>query len=194
MLCTMARWGALSLMGWGGIRTSTCHVANAVEALLLAATAARSGQVYFITDGPPHTMRAFLAALVEAASGQPPPRMGWVPVFVAAALARLCDAVTAFTAGAIVPPLSSPAVCAFGRNVTVRSDKIRDQLGFKNVVSVEGGLQRVRQRRQQEERHRIGEAARRRLAEQAETEHAMHERKHSQSSARDQAEQATKEE
>jgi nucleoside-diphosphate-sugar epimerase len=43
-LVALARSGVLALMGGGGARTSSCHVDNAVEGLLRAATRGRPGQ------------------------------------------------------------------------------------------------------------------------------------------------------
>ena len=42
--------GRFAWIGGGGHRTSTTHVDNAVEGLLLAAERGRHGEAYFVTD------------------------------------------------------------------------------------------------------------------------------------------------
>ena len=44
-LVAMARAGTLALLGGADARTSSCHVDNAAEALILAATRGRPGEV-----------------------------------------------------------------------------------------------------------------------------------------------------
>jgi nucleoside-diphosphate-sugar epimerase len=48
----------------GRYLTSTCHVANCVEGMLLAAEKGRGGEAYFLTDGEPVVFRDFITELL----------------------------------------------------------------------------------------------------------------------------------
>src|SRR6266511_1521863 len=52
-------------IGGGGHRTSTTHVDNVVEGLLLGAERGRPGGVYFVTDGEPVVFREFVTELLS---------------------------------------------------------------------------------------------------------------------------------
>ena len=66
--------GRFAWIGGGGHRTSTTHVDNAVEGLLLAAERGRHGEAYFVTDGEPVVFRAFVSELISTQGLQPPGR------------------------------------------------------------------------------------------------------------------------
>lgn len=54
----LIRAGKFAWVGGGGHLTSTAHVDNVVEGLVLAAEKGRGGEAYFITDGDPLPFRA----------------------------------------------------------------------------------------------------------------------------------------
>ena len=60
----LVRSGRFAWIDGGRHRTSTTHVANTVEGLLLAAQHGRPGEAYFVTDGEPVVFREFLAKLM----------------------------------------------------------------------------------------------------------------------------------
>jgi nucleoside-diphosphate-sugar epimerase len=78
--------GRFGWIGGGHYPTSTCHVDNVVEGILLAAERGAPGEIYFLTDGEPADFRDFLTrswrptasipvlAASRAGSPAPPPR------------------------------------------------------------------------------------------------------------------------
>jgi nucleoside-diphosphate-sugar epimerase len=148
-LVALGRSGLLALLGGGGARTSSCHVDNACEALVCAATRGRAGEIYFATDGPPVPAAQFYRALVVAASGRAPRLgVGTLPVALASALAAAGQAVATATAGRLRAPLTFADVCAFGREVSVRDAKARRELGYAPRTRRAQGLADVARRRE----------------------------------------------
>src|SRR6266511_3142403 len=64
-LVEAVRKGRFAWIGGGGRRTSTTHVDNVVEGLLLGAERGRPGGVYFVTDGEPVVFREFVTELLS---------------------------------------------------------------------------------------------------------------------------------
>ena len=63
----LIRSGKFAWVGGGGHLTSTAHVDNVVEGLVLAADKGRGGEAYFVTDGDPIAFRDMITALVATA-------------------------------------------------------------------------------------------------------------------------------
>jgi nucleoside-diphosphate-sugar epimerase len=80
--------GRFRWIGGGGHLTSTTHVDNCVEGLVLAADKGTPGAAYFVTDGEPVEFRAFTTALLAARGVTPPDGSVPGPVARAAAPAR----------------------------------------------------------------------------------------------------------
>ena len=76
----LVRSGRFAWIGGGRHRTSTTHVANTVEGLVLGATRGRPGNAYFVTDGEPVVFREFVSDLL-ASQGVAAPRAAsrWAP-------------------------------------------------------------------------------------------------------------------
>ena len=68
---TIARVNGYSI-GGGNHLTSTTHIDNTVEGLMLGAQRGRPGNVYFVTDGEPVVFREFVGELL-ATQGVPAP-------------------------------------------------------------------------------------------------------------------------
>ena len=90
VLTEMARTGQLRWIGGGRQLTSTTHVENTVEGLVLAAERGHPGNAYFVTDGSPVVFREFVSALIATQGVQAPE--GTVPLPVARALAAAGEA------------------------------------------------------------------------------------------------------
>ena len=86
-MAEMVRAGRFAWIGGGRQRTSTTHVDNAVEGLMLAAERGAPGGVYFVTDGEPVVFREFVTRLIETQGVTPPGRS--VPAPVANAVATV---------------------------------------------------------------------------------------------------------
>jgi len=124
------RSGRFMWIGGGRHLTSTCHVDNLVEALVLAAEKAPTGERYFVTDGEPVEFRAFVEYLVRGAGAEPPTRS--IPYGVAKALAYVCEGLWTVLPGA--PPINRIGLSLIGIECTLDDSKIRRELGFENVA------------------------------------------------------------
>jgi nucleoside-diphosphate-sugar epimerase len=127
--------GKFAWIGGGHYPTSTCHVANAVEALLLAAERGTPGAIYFATDGEPVDFRDFVTELLATQGIAAPTRS--IPHWVA----RTAVALTAWMKR---PPLTRTAFALMAHEVTVDDGKARRELGYVGRVSVQAGLAELR--------------------------------------------------
>jgi nucleoside-diphosphate-sugar epimerase len=142
-LVELVERGRFAWVGGGGYRTSTTHVDNAVEGLVLAAGRGRPGQAYFVSDGEPVVFRDFLAELLATQAVEAPSRT--VPLPVARALAATGEGLWRLLRLRGAPPLTRGAVWLSSQEMTVDISKARAELGYEPVVSVEEGLRRLRE-------------------------------------------------
>jgi nucleoside-diphosphate-sugar epimerase len=70
----LVRSGRFAWIGGGRHRTSTTHVDNAVEGLVLGASRGAPGNAYFVTDGEPVVFRAFVTELLSTQGIETPAR------------------------------------------------------------------------------------------------------------------------
>lgn len=126
----------------GRYLTSTCHVHNVVEGILLAAEHGNPGEVYFLTDGDPVEFREFVTDLLATQGVTPPDRS--VPTWLANPLARLADVVWDVTPGLEEPPISRSMLATIGQEITLDDSKARADLGYAGTVSKADGLAALR--------------------------------------------------
>ena len=138
----LVRSGRFAWIGGGTHRTSTTHVENAVEGLLLAATRGSPGNAYFVTDGEPVVFREFVTELLSTQGVEPPARS--IPSPVAHALALAGE--TAWRALPLPgrPPLTRFAYWVSSQECTIRIHKAREQLGYQPVRTIPDGLAELR--------------------------------------------------
>jgi nucleoside-diphosphate-sugar epimerase len=138
VLIEMVRSGRFRWIGGGRQRTSTTHVDNCVEGLVLAADRGTPGAAYFVTDGEPVVFREFVTALL-ATRGVSAPGSS-VPRPLAAAAAAVCE--TAWRALPLpgAPPLTRFAVWVSGLECTLDDSRARADLGYAPLISREAGL------------------------------------------------------
>jgi nucleoside-diphosphate-sugar epimerase len=122
----------------GRYLSSTTHVANVVEGLLLAAERGRPGAIYFLTDGPPVEFRAFVTRMLETQGVRPgnrslPRRLAW-------RLAVIVEAVWQRFHLRTTPPITRMVVKMLGEEVTLDDSRARRELGYLGRMSVEAGL------------------------------------------------------
>jgi nucleoside-diphosphate-sugar epimerase len=131
--------GRFAWIGGGTHRTSTTHVDNAVEGLLVAAARGRAGEPYFVTDGEPVVFREFITRLL-ATQGVAPPEKTISPTVarLGAAAGEGVWRVLGLSGG---PPLTRLAVWLASLECTIDISKARRELGYEPVVSIEEGLQ-----------------------------------------------------
>jgi nucleoside-diphosphate-sugar epimerase len=136
-LVEAVKGGKFAWIAGGKYLTSTCHVANVAEGILLAAERGQAGGVYFLTDGPPIEFRRFVTALLETQGLTAPTRS--MPRSLAKALAFLLEAVWPARA-ATPPPITRTMLALMGEEVTVNDGRARTELGYREVVTREQGL------------------------------------------------------
>jgi len=125
------RSGRWRWIGGGRYLTSTCHVDNVVEGILLAAERGEPGAAYFLSDGEPVEFREFVGDMLRAAGVDPGERT--IPRWLARTLART----TRFMRN---PPVSWTAIALMSHEVTVDDRRARERLGYRGHVSVADGL------------------------------------------------------
>jgi nucleoside-diphosphate-sugar epimerase len=138
ILVSMARSGRLRWIGGGRQLTSTTHVENTVEGLVLAAERGLPGNAYFVTDGSPVVFREFVSTLLATQGVQAPE--GELPLWAARGVARVCETAWRLLPLPGEPPVASFAVWASGLEATIDDTKAREQLGYQPAVTRDHGL------------------------------------------------------
>jgi nucleoside-diphosphate-sugar epimerase len=141
-MVAMVDAGRFAWVGGGRNRTSTTHVDNVVEGLILGATKGRPGNAYFVTDGEPVQFREFVTELLATQGVTPPNRSLPVPVAHAVAVAGE----TAWRALPLPgrPPLSYFAFWIVSEDCTIRIDKARAELGYEPITNRAEGMAELR--------------------------------------------------
>lgn len=132
------RSGRFAWIGGGGHLTSTTHVENVVEGLMLGAEEAQPGSVYFVTDGEPVVFREFISALVATEGVEAPSRN--MPAPLARALAAGAEGVWRAFRLKSDPPLTRLAVWLSSMECTIDDSRARAELGYREVKTREQGL------------------------------------------------------
>ena len=123
--------GSYAWIDGGRYLTSTCHVDNVVEGMILAAERGTPGAIYFLTDGAPIELRAFVTDMLASQGLDPGTRS--VPHWAAHALVML-------TAWMKRPPLTRTAFALMAHEVTVDDTKARRELGYVGAKTRSEGL------------------------------------------------------
>lgn len=122
----------------GRYLTSSCHVRNVVEGLLLAAGRGRPGEIYFLTDGAPIEFGAFITAQARAHGVEPGERS--VPRRLLYAFAAASEFLWNTFPLSGAPIVTRTALLLAGEEVTVNDAKARRDLGYVGRVTREQGL------------------------------------------------------
>jgi len=142
-MAEMVRAGRFAWVGGGRQRTSTTHVDNAVEGLVLAAQRGAPGGVYFVTDGRPVVFRDFVTRLIETQGVTPTGRS--VPAPVANAVATVGETAWRLLPLPGRPPLTRLAVWLSALEATIDITRARTELGYTPVRTIDEGLEELRQ-------------------------------------------------
>lgn len=140
-LVAAVKAGRFLWMDGGRYPTSTTHVDNVCEGLLLAAAKGRGGEAYFVTDGPPVELRGFITRLLATQNVDPGSKS--LPKAVVLLLARASEWLWDTFNLRGNPPATRMAVHLFGEPVTVNDAKARRELGYQGRVTREQGLARL---------------------------------------------------
>jgi nucleoside-diphosphate-sugar epimerase len=141
LLAEAVRSGRFAWIGGGHHRTSTTHIDNTVQGLMLAAQRGAPGGVYFVTDGEPVVFRDFITRLLATQGIDAPTRS--VPAPVARAVAATCEAAWRLLQLSGHPPLTRLAVWVSGMETTIDITRAREELGYAPVKTIDQGLQEL---------------------------------------------------
>ena len=141
-LVAMVRAGRFAWIGGGRHRTSTTHVDNVVEGLLLAAEKGRPGEAYFVTDGEPVVFREFVSELLATQGVEPPARS--LPTWLAGALASASELAWRALPLPGRPPLTRLAYWISAQECTIDISKARRELGYEPVRTRAEGMAELR--------------------------------------------------
>jgi len=132
------RSGRFAWIGGGGHLTSTTHVDNVVEGLVLTATRGTPGNAYFVTDGKPVVFRDFVTRLLATQGVSPPKRN--LPRPIAAALATACEGAWKALPLPGQPPITRLAYWLSALETTIDISRAREDLGYEPVRSIDDGM------------------------------------------------------
>ncbi len=122
----------------GSYLTSTCHVKNLCEALILASERGKGGEIYFITDGAPVEFRSFITELLQTQGVEPGTRS--LPRWLVWTWAWILESAWTLLKLEGLPPITRTALSMIGSEVTVNDTKARRELGYTAVISRQEGL------------------------------------------------------
>lgn len=141
-LCQMVEQGKFKWISGGKAMTSTCHVDNVCEGMILAAQKCPGGEAYFLTDGEPVPFRSIMSDMFRTQGVEPP--TGSVPRWVARSAAWTLEGLWRLFRAKRTPPVTRMAVCLVGQEVTVVDTKARERLGYQGRVTIAEGLAAMR--------------------------------------------------
>ncbi|GAA6620794.1 NAD-dependent epimerase/dehydratase family protein [Scytonema sp. NUACC26] len=122
----------------GRYLTSTCHVKNLCEGLILASERGRGGEIYFITDGAPVEFRSFITELLQTQGVEPGTNS--LPRWLVWSWAWILEKVWTLLKLKSLPPITRTALSLIGSEVTVNDTKARRELSYIPVISRQEGL------------------------------------------------------
>lgn len=133
--------GKFAWIGGGRHLTSTTHVDNVVEGLVLGAERGAPGGVYFVTDGQPVVFRDFVTRLLATAGVDPGSRS--LPSGIARAIAGGGERAWKLLPLPGQPPLTRLAFWLSALETTIDITRARTELGYEPVITIEKGLQEL---------------------------------------------------
>jgi nucleoside-diphosphate-sugar epimerase len=136
------RAGRFRWIAGGRHQTSTTHVDNVVQGLVLGAERGRPGEAYFVTDGDPVVFRDFITELVGTQGVEIPDK--GLPKGVAGAVAAGSEAVFRTLRLKGAPPLTRMAYWLSALECTIDISKAREELGYAPVRTIEEGMAELR--------------------------------------------------
>jgi nucleoside-diphosphate-sugar epimerase len=136
------RNGQASIVGRGDNRLNLIHAADAADGVIRAANHPGAvGQAYNLASEGALSQREYIDLLTQAL-GLPSVRLH-VPFFVAFAGGFLCELIGRAIRLPRPPRITRYAVALIGRSTLFRSDKARDQLGWRPAVDPLDGLRQT---------------------------------------------------
>ena len=121
--------------------TSTAHVDNVVQGLLLAAERGRSGEAYFVTDGAPVEFRSFLTKLLATRGVEPGDRN--MPAALVRPVAAVVESAWRVLRLRSEAPLTRFAIWNSTLECTIDDSKARRELGYEPIITIDDGLKEL---------------------------------------------------
>ncbi|MCB9675811.1 MAG: NAD-dependent epimerase/dehydratase family protein [Alphaproteobacteria bacterium] len=138
----MAKSGGFLWVDGGEHLVSTTHVSNLVEAVKRALDGAGgSGRAYFVADDGDLTLREFIGGLARAVELDLPQRS--LPGGLVRGIAWSVEGVWSVLGLRSTPPLTSMAAVLMSSDMTVKTARARDELGWAPVVDRARGLREL---------------------------------------------------
>ena len=131
-----------SWIGGGDHRTSTTHVDNVIQGLMLGAERGRAGGVYFVTDGEPVVFREFVTELLGTQGVTAPKRN--TPPPIARAAATVSEGLWRVLRRSGNPPVTRLAYWLSAQECTIDISRARQELGYDPVRSIPEGMEELR--------------------------------------------------
>jgi nucleoside-diphosphate-sugar epimerase len=130
--------GRFAWIGGGRHLTSTTHVDNVIEGLLLGALKGKPGSAYFVTDGEPVVFRHFITELVATQGVEVPDRN--MPAILARLVAASSETVWRTLGLNSTPPLTRIAFWLSALETTIDISRARTELGYQPVRTIADGM------------------------------------------------------
>jgi nucleoside-diphosphate-sugar epimerase len=137
-LVEAVRAGRFAWIGGGRHLTSTTHVDNVVEGLLLGAAKGSPGGVYFVTDGSPVVFREFVERLLATQGVEAPSRS--LPKPVARLVAGAGETAWKLFPLRKQPPLTRLAYWLSALETTIDISRARTELEYEPVTTIDDGM------------------------------------------------------
>jgi nucleoside-diphosphate-sugar epimerase len=130
--------GQFKWIGGGRHKTSTTHVDNVIEGLMLGAERGVGGAAYFVTDGDPVVFRDFVTRLLATQGLEPGDSE--LPLPVAKAVTVLGEAAWRALPLRGSPPITRMVLWLSSQECTIDISRARSELGYAPVRSIDDGL------------------------------------------------------
>jgi nucleoside-diphosphate-sugar epimerase len=140
-LAGAVRRNRFAWIGGGTHRTSTTHVDNVVEGLMLGAQKGEPGEAYFVTDGEPQVFREFITRLLATQGIEAPDKS--VPRAIPGTLATIGEAAWRVLPLPGQPPVTRLAFWLASQECTIDITRARRDLGYSPVMSVDEGMKEL---------------------------------------------------
>jgi nucleoside-diphosphate-sugar epimerase len=141
----MAGQGRFAWIGGGHNKTSTTYIGNLSYAIELALTKGKSGEAYFVLDGPPVEFRDLLTRMASAAGFSLPDREA--PGWLVRAIAFVSEKAWRTFPLPGRPPLTRFAANIMSRDCILSDAKARREMGYSPPFTVEAGLKALAESR-----------------------------------------------
>lgn len=137
----MSAKGDWTWINRGQAKTSTTYIDNLVHAILLTLRAGKPGEAYFILDDEVSTIKEIVTGMAASRNLVLGDRN--IPAGLADFLGMTCEGVWRLLRLKSEPPLTRHTAMIMSRDCVLNGDKARRELGYRPLVSVKEGLDKM---------------------------------------------------